>query len=554
MNMDKKVRFVQPVTSSSNIPKQNDSLRTKYSSKPLLTFTGVNTTTSASGSKPTGNTKNNRISQSSSSNNTNKVEDQSKSVKSRKNKKNRVVKTECNDHVMQSMLNVNSKSICAICNECLFDENHDKYVLNFVHDVNVLAKSKRANHLEVAFRKHTCFIRDLKGVDLLKGSRGSNLYTLSLDNMMSSSPICLLSKASKTKSWLWHRRVSHLNFNYIIQLAKQGLFCGLPKLKYQKDHLYSACALGKSKKHSHKPKAEDSIQEKLYLLHMDLCGPMRIQSINERKYILVIVDDYSRTDNGTKFVNQTLRAYHEEVRISHQTSVARTLQQNGAEVVATGCYTQNRSLIQRRHNKTPYELLHDRKPNLSYLQVFGALCYPTNNGEDLGMLKPKADIGIFVGYDPAKKAFQIYNKRTRMIIETIHVDFNDLTAMTSEQFSSGPRPKLWTPGTISSGFMQNTPFSTPYIEALTESSYIESMQEEFNEFERLKVWELKFLKGTVDPTLFSRREGKDILLILRGIFLNQSKYALESLKKYGMETCDPVDTLMVEKSKLDEDP
>ncbi|GKD93984.1 retrovirus-related pol polyprotein from transposon TNT 1-94 [Tanacetum coccineum] len=100
-------------------------------------------------------------------------------------------------------------------------------------------------------------------------------------------------KASKTKSWLWHQRLSHLNFDYITSFAKHGLVRGLPKLKYQKDHLSSACALGKSKKHSHKPKAEDFIQEKLYLLHMDLRGPMRIQSINGQKYILVIVDDYS---------------------------------------------------------------------------------------------------------------------------------------------------------------------------------------------------------------------------------------------------------------------
>ncbi|GKE09665.1 retrovirus-related pol polyprotein from transposon TNT 1-94 [Tanacetum coccineum] len=223
------------------------------------------------------------------------------------------------------------------------------------------------------------------------------------------------------------------------------------------------------KKHSHKPKAKDSIQEKLYLLHMDLCGPMRIQSINGRKYILVIVNDYSRftwvkflqskdevpefvikflkmiqvrlnatvcnirTDNGTKLVNHTLKAYYEEVRISHQTSVASTPQQNGvAKAVATTCYIQNRSLIRKRHYKTPFELLHGRKPDLSYLHVFGALCYPTNDGEDLGKLKPKADIGIFVGYAPAKKAFRIYNKRTRMIIETIHVNFNELTTMASK--------------------------------------------------------------------------------------------------------------------------
>ncbi|GJW98188.1 putative ribonuclease H-like domain-containing protein [Tanacetum coccineum] len=134
-----------------------------------------------------------------------------------------------------------------------------------------------------------------------------------------------------------------------------------------------------------------------------------------------------------------------------------------AEAVAIACYTQNRSLIRKRHKKTPYELLHDRKPDLSYLHVFGALCYPTTDGEDLGKLKPKADIGIFVGYAPAKKAFQIYNKRTRIIIETIHVDFDELTAMAFEQFSSGPEPKLLTPRTISLGLVKNIPFSTLYV-------------------------------------------------------------------------------------------
>ncbi|GJZ97205.1 retrovirus-related pol polyprotein from transposon TNT 1-94 [Tanacetum coccineum] len=135
---------------------------------------------------------------------------------------------------------------------------------------------------------------NLYGVDLLTGSRGDNIYTLSLGNMMASSPICLLSKASKTKSWLWHRRLSHLNFGAINHLARHGLVRGLPKLKFEKDYLCSACALGKSSKKPHKPKSEDTNQEKLYLLHMDLCGPMRVASVNGKKYILVIVDDYSR--------------------------------------------------------------------------------------------------------------------------------------------------------------------------------------------------------------------------------------------------------------------
>nr|GEX55470.1 retrovirus-related Pol polyprotein from transposon TNT 1-94 [Tanacetum cinerariifolium] len=144
--------------------------------------------------------------------------------------------------------------------------------------------SKLFSDLEVAFRQHTCFIRNLEGVDLLTGSRGNNLYTLSLQDMIASSPICLLSKA---KSWLWHRHLSHLNCGAINHLARQGLVKGLPKLKFEKYHLCSACAMEKSTKKSYKPKSEEN-QEKLYLLHMDLCGPMRIESVNRKKYILFL--------------------------------------------------------------------------------------------------------------------------------------------------------------------------------------------------------------------------------------------------------------------------
>ncbi|GJU12366.1 retrovirus-related pol polyprotein from transposon TNT 1-94 [Tanacetum coccineum] len=177
----------------------------------------------------------------------------------------------------------------------------------------------------------------------------------------------------------------------------------------------------------------NTIMEVLHTLHMDLCGPIRVQSINGKKYILIIVDDYSRftwvkffrskdetlefvvkllkqlqvglnktvrnvrTDNGTEFVNKDLTAYYESVGITHEKTVPRTPQQNGvAEAIATAFYTQNRSPIHTLHNKTPYELMHDKKPNLSFLRVFGALCYPTNDSEDLGKLKAKADIGFFL--------------------------------------------------------------------------------------------------------------------------------------------------------------
>ncbi|GJX58141.1 retrovirus-related pol polyprotein from transposon TNT 1-94 [Tanacetum coccineum] len=150
------------------------------------------------------------------------------------------------------------------------------------------------SNLEVAFKKHSCYVRDTDGVELIKGSRGSNLYTISVEDMMKSSPICLLSKASKNKSWLWHRCLNHLNFGTINDLSRKDLVRGLPRLKFEKDHLCSECQLGKSKKYTHTPKGENTNLEVLNTLHMDLCGPMPVQTINGKKYILVIIDDYLR--------------------------------------------------------------------------------------------------------------------------------------------------------------------------------------------------------------------------------------------------------------------
>ncbi|GJW85842.1 retrovirus-related pol polyprotein from transposon TNT 1-94 [Tanacetum coccineum] len=200
---------------------------------------------------------------------------------------------------------------------------------------------------------------------------------------------------------------------------------------------------------------------------------------------------FVRTDNGTEFVNKDLTDYYESVGITHEKTVPRTPQQNGvverrnrtlveaartmlifskaplflwAEAVATACYTQNRSLIHTFHNKTPYELVHDKKPDLSFLRIFGALCYPTNNSEDLGKLKAKVDIEFFVGYALNRKGYRIYNKRTRQIMETIHVTFDKLTEQTTPVLSSaGPAPNLLTPGPISSGLVPNSAHVIPYV-------------------------------------------------------------------------------------------
>ncbi|GJR13990.1 retrovirus-related pol polyprotein from transposon TNT 1-94 [Tanacetum coccineum] len=710
---DKKVRFVESLTSTENT--KTDSTSNIVSNKCVLHSTGVRLSTSASGSQPSGNTRNDRILQTPSSNSKNKVEAHPRNVKSSLNKRNGTVKVNGSAICVEFRI---ENTITLIMKPIVLESESPKPVVKLVY-----SRKPRKN-------KNTEFVSKTKVVQIV----------------------------------LWYLVPFRIALSTLPEIA---LISPIPISKFLRHDLVQA-----------------------------LCGPMCVASVNGKKYILVIVNDYSRftwvkclrskdeapafiinflkmiqvrlketvrrirTNNGTEFVNQTLREYYEKVGISHETSVARSPQQNGvverrnrtlikaartmliyakaplflwAEAVATACYTQNRSMIRRRHGKTPYELLHDKPPDLSYLHVFGALCYPTNDSENLGKLQPKADIGIFIGYAPTKKAFRIYNRRTRRIIETIHVDFDKLPLenLATEHSSSGTahqeydllhltptlmlnykHQKVIAPisvavatitccinclpsslkdtNDIEVAHMGNDPyFGIPIPEVPSDQSSSSDVihtivppdhqrnimnlnvwrrhsekqsrgrswlrQEEGIDFEesfapvaRLEairiflafaahmnmviyqmdvktaflngnlreevyvsqpdgfvdpdkpnyVYKLKkalyglkqaprawydmlssflisndFSKGSVDPTLFIRREGKELLLVQIYVddiifaastpelyflkfpehFINQSKYALESLKKYGYESCDPVDTPMVEKSKLDED-
>nr|GEX49112.1 integrase, catalytic region, zinc finger, CCHC-type, peptidase aspartic, catalytic [Tanacetum cinerariifolium] len=428
LTRNKQVTFEdQCVSLNNNAHKHVKQLNIQKTNVPVIPSIGVNSCTDPSGSKPRSNTKKNRISP-------------AKSVV-------QIVlwylDSGCSKHMIgdrSRLKNFMKKFIetvrfrnyhfCAIMGygDYVIDDSvisRVYYVEGLGHNLFSIGQFYDSD-MEVAFRKHSCYVRDTDGVELIKGLRGFNLYTISIEDMLNSSPICLLSKASKNKSWLWHHRLNHLNFGTISDLAKKDLVRGLPILKFEKDHLYSACQLGKSKKHTHKPKAESTNLEVLNTLHMDLCGPMRVQTINRKKYILVIVDYYS-----------------------------------------SGCYCLlhlNRSLIHIRHNKTLYELVHDKKHDLTFLLVFCALCYPTNDNEDLGKLQPTTDIGIFIGYAPSRKGYRIYNKRTRRIMETIHVQFDELNEpMASVQLGTGLAPLFFMLGQISLGLVPNLVPIAPYV-------------------------------------------------------------------------------------------
>nr|GEX07833.1 integrase, catalytic region, zinc finger, CCHC-type, peptidase aspartic, catalytic [Tanacetum cinerariifolium] len=295
--------------------------------------------------------------------------------------------------------------------------------------------------LEVAFRRNDCFVRNLKGVDLLKRDRSTNLYTINLHEMASASPICLMARASSPKSWLWHQRLSHLNFDTINDLARNDLVAGLPRSKDEA------------------PKVIIKFLKRITVL---LQSP-----------VIII-----RTDNGTEFKNQVLKEYFDTAGISHQMSSVQTLQQNGvverrnrtlveaartmlifsrtplslwAEAIATVCFTQNRSIIHRYFNKTPYELINGKKPDISFLYVFSALCYPKNDREYIGKFGAKGGIGFFIGYSTDSCAYRVYNRQTKKIIKNMNVTFDELSAMAFEQRSLKPRLQSMTSGRISSG-------------------------------------------------------------------------------------------------------
>nr|GEU59784.1 integrase, catalytic region, zinc finger, CCHC-type, peptidase aspartic, catalytic [Tanacetum cinerariifolium] len=339
MNKTKRVRFTEPVTSSGNTNIKTTSSSNVVSNKPMLSSTGINLSTSASGSQPSGNTKKDKIQLTPSSTKKNKIEAHPRTVRSSLRNKNYVVQivlwyldSGCSKNMIRDRSQL-TNFVDKFLGTVKFGNDHvakimgygDYYIRNVtmsrVYFMDRLGHNLFSvgqfcdSDLEVAFRQHTCFIRNLEGVDLLSESQGNNLYTLSLEDMMASSPI---------------------------------------------------------------------------------------------------------KNNGTEFVNQTLREYYKQVGISHETSVGRSPQQNGvverrnrtlikaartmliyvrallflwAEAVTTAYYTQNRSIIRLRHEKTPYDLLHDKLPNLLFFHVFGVFCYPTNDSENLGKLQPKADIG-----------------------------------------------------------------------------------------------------------------------------------------------------------------
>nr|GEW91840.1 retrovirus-related Pol polyprotein from transposon TNT 1-94 [Tanacetum cinerariifolium] len=369
------------------------------------------------------------------------------------------------------------------------------------------------SNLEVAFRRNACFVRNLEGIDLLSGNRTTNLYTINLYEMASASPICLMAHASSTKSWLWHQRLSHLNFDTINDLSKNDLVIGLPKFKYHKEYLCPSCEQGKSKRASHPPKPVSISRQRLHLFHMDLCGPMRIASINEKR----VVERRNLT---------LVEAARTMLIFSHAPSFL------WAEAIATACFTQNRFIIHRHFHKTPYKLINGRKPDISFLHVFGALYYLKNDREDIEKLGTK-------GLDLTYASLTITTQQPTegeldLLFEAMYDDYiggqpsaaprtvssaQDVDRLKTQQQHAqqqGNQAPLQpetiadnVPNAMFDANMFINPFVTPSTmstmepknvkEAMTDPAWIESMQEELLQFKWLDVWVLVPAPDNITP-------------------------------------------------------
>ncbi|GJX45324.1 retrovirus-related pol polyprotein from transposon TNT 1-94 [Tanacetum coccineum] len=436
-----------------------------------------------------------------------------------------------------------------------------------------------------------------RGNDLLTGNRGSDLYTIFLQEITSSTPIYFMAKASPTQAWLWHRRLSHLNFDYINLFSKKDIVIGLPKLKYVKDQQCSSCQLSKAKRSSFKIKAISSSKGRLNLLHMDLCGPMRVESINGKKYILA--SNYDNSGPAPQLQNVFPSAYT-TTSSQQELDLLFGLLYDGFFAVEPITKTTTIYAEENNENKAadayykPYEFVNP-------------LCTPAREeAESSSRNVDNSNMHTF--YQRHQSEHQCTKDHQ---LEQVRRNPSK-PVQTRRQLVTDPEMCMFTL-TVSTAKPKNIK------EAMADSAWIEAIQDELHQFDRLQVWEsvdkpywqdshklkeegidfeesfapvarleaeevyvakpdgfvdldhpkkvyrlrkaLYGLKQAPRACRFEKSLMGELKFFLRlqihqsprGIFINQDKYTLEILKKHGMDKCDSIGTPMATKPKLDAD-
>nr|GEW66286.1 retrovirus-related Pol polyprotein from transposon TNT 1-94 [Tanacetum cinerariifolium] len=309
----------------------------------------------------------------------------------------------------------------------------------------------------VLFTDSECIVlgKDFKLKDVtnvfLRTPRQHNMYSIDLNNIIPHKNLtCLVAKASADESMMCHRRLGHLNFKIMNKLVRHNLVKGLPSKCFENDHTYVACLKEKQHKASCKTKLVKSVSKPFHTLHIDLFGPTSVSSLNHKWYCLVVTDDFSRCDNRGEFKNKEMHEFCTRKGIKREFNNARTPQQNRVaekrnrtlikaartmladvklpvtfwtEAVNTACYVQNKGLVNKSQNKTPYELFNSRTPAIRFLKLFGCHVMILNTLEHLGKCDAKGDEGYFIGYSMSSKAFRVFNKRNKKVEENLDVDF-----------------------------------------------------------------------------------------------------------------------------------
>nr|GEW52791.1 hypothetical protein [Tanacetum cinerariifolium] len=553
--------------------------------------------------------------------------------------KNKMYVTACNDSLNVKTLNV--KVFCVTCGKYVLNDNHNLCVLH-INGVNNRSKQpivvpisvkepkqivnqsvatslKKTVASESTKKKPRKLIKKLHehGNDLLTCYRGIDLYSITLQNTSTPIPICLMAKASSSQAWLWHHHLSHLNFDTINLLLKNDIVAGLLKLKFIKDHLYSSCELEKVK--------------------------------------LKIV----QSDKGTEFLNKTLHEYFAKEGIEHQMSSARTPEQNGiverrnrtlveatrimlsatkvplffwAEAIAPACFTQNRSLVIRRLEKTPYHIINGQKLPVKLFHIFGPLCYIVRDGENVDKMKEKSDVDQISSHpvpqcptlaleqgslSPIPQSQENVPHAAETVTTSNELDL--LFSLMFDELFNVSSPVVSKSSDVHAVDARNKPTSQAPTVTVTENInqakiQDENVQVEEDEFINIQYTEsftpvarleavrlfivyvahksfpvyqmdikIAFLNGPlkeevyvnqpdgfIDPhhpdnvyhlkkALYEIKQAPKAWYdelstsknsdspIPRGIFINQSKYAQEILKKHGMSSCDSVGTPMATK-------
>ncbi|GJT12572.1 retrovirus-related pol polyprotein from transposon TNT 1-94 [Tanacetum coccineum] len=513
----KGVTFVEPhETSTHNTPPQVEHQKINSTNIPGIPSTGVKGASAASRSKPRSNTKKDRTLPAKSA--LKQVEAHSRMNKSNEKHKNRV---DSSISYKRTVINSNSNTSCKTCNKCLISVNHDQCVVRSEMCVKQSSATKvwRVKQVKQVWKatgkidhqwRPTGRILPLGDQwPLTRNTPPKVLPTKQWKPTGRLLPLgrqCPLVRSTALKSDCLPADPQE-TIAPVVQIVLWYLDSGCSKhmtgdrsrlrnlvkkfigtVRFRNDNFGAVMGYGDY------VIGESVISGFTWVKFLRSKDETPVFVINLLKQLQVGLNKtvrFVRTDNGTEFVNKNLTDFYESVGITYEKTVPRTTQQNGiverrnrtlveaaqtilifskaplflwAEAVATACYTQNQSLIHTLHKKNPYELVHDKKPDLSFLHIFGALCYPTNNSEDLGKLKAKANIGFFVGYAPNRKGYRIYNKRTRQIMETIHVYSDERAEQTAPvHSSSGPNPNFLTPGPISLGLVPHSAPAIPYV-------------------------------------------------------------------------------------------